>query len=79
MIDDVIPTAVTCLKEESQAILDLIPRIDEKFNKIIDLVHYHHSVCESQLKGQQAQVLLLGTSNKQSLTIKGSENKVVIM
>ena len=32
MIDDVIPTAVTCLKEESQAILDLIPRIDEKFN-----------------------------------------------
>ena len=40
MIDDVIPTAVTCLKEESQAILDLIPRIDEKFNKIIDLVYY---------------------------------------
>lgn len=37
--------AIKCLKDEAQAILDLIPQIDENFNKAVDLIYNSKGRC----------------------------------
>lgn len=38
-MENIIETAVSCLKLEAQAILSLVPRIDENFEKAVNLIH----------------------------------------